>query len=100
MLGRVQVPQFARRPPQPSPSGPQVAPACAQVRGTHAATPPHLLGVPPPPQIWVPVHVPQLGVSPPHPSATGPHVAPTDAHVLGTQGPPSVTGTPPPHTLY
>jgi hypothetical protein len=45
----LQVPQF-KRPPQPSATGPQVAPTDAHVRGMQLSLPPHTLGVPPPPQ--------------------------------------------------
>jgi hypothetical protein len=36
-----QVPQLGVRPPQPSPTWPQFAFACAQVRGVQVAPPPH-----------------------------------------------------------
>jgi hypothetical protein len=71
-----QVPQ-AKRPPQPSATVPQLAPAAAQVVGLQ----PQTFVVPPPPQVWpVPEHVPHESV-PPHPSATEPQFLPRVAHV-------------------
>src|SRR5438874_1751036 len=70
-------------PPQPSPMGPQLAPAAAQVRGVQAGGP-HTLGVPPPPQVSGAVHMPQSS-TPPQPSPTGPQLAPASAHVRAVQ---------------
>jgi hypothetical protein len=84
-----QPPQF-RMPPQPSPIGPQFAPAVAHVSGVQPPTElPQTLGVPAPPQMSGFAHVPQSS-SPPHPSATGPQFAPTLSHVRGAHAPPSV----------
>jgi hypothetical protein len=93
-----------RSPPQPSDTGPQVAPALAQVRGTHALLPPpgtpHTLARPPPPQASAPAQVPHIS-SPPQPSATGPQVAPALAQVRGTHAlPPQRPGAPPPPQLW
>jgi hypothetical protein len=51
------VPQW-RSPPQPSATGPQLAPADAQVFGVQWSFPPHTFGVPPPPQYSGEVHAP------------------------------------------
>ena len=40
-----------RRPPQPSPAGPQLKPSSAQVFGTQSMAPPQTPSVPPPPQV-------------------------------------------------
>src|SRR5512140_2508174 len=94
IAGGVQVPQLAMRPPQPSPTGPQLAPSCAHVLGTHGEPPsapprPHVL-VPPPPQYAGAVQVPQSSGLP-QPSPCVPHVAPSRAHVFGVHDePPSV----------
>jgi hypothetical protein len=56
------VPQLAVRFPQPSETSPQVAPACAHVRGVQdppLPLPPHVNNVPPPPQVSGEVQVPQ-----------------------------------------
>ncbi len=83
-------------PPQPSATGPQFAPASWQVVGVQFGLP-HWFGVPPPPQVVLPLHVPQLAVTPPQPSASTPHVAPSSAHVFGVQfGSPQIPAVPPP----
>jgi hypothetical protein len=68
-------------PPQPSATGPQLAPAWAQVLGVQGM-PPHTLGLPPPPQVWGAVQSPQL-MMPPQPSPMGPQLALTSAQVTG-----------------
>ena len=60
---------------------PQLAPAPAQVVGTHT---PHTLAVPPPPQVAGDAHEPQSRV-PPHPSLIAPQLAPVEARFLGVQ---------------
>ncbi len=98
-----QVPHI-KRPPQPSLTGPQFAPADAQVRGTHAPAPPQRPGMPPPPQVCGATQVPHIR-SPPHPSLTGPQSAPASAQVRRTHptpaskvalGAPQTLGVPPP----
>jgi hypothetical protein len=59
--------------PQPSPAGPQLTPACAQLSGTHPLEPAHWPGIPPPPQVCGGVQVPQLAMTPPQPLLAGPH---------------------------
>jgi hypothetical protein len=105
MFGAVQVPHWIVAP-HPSPIGPQFAPIDAQVLGVHIGGPasgklPHTFGVPPPPQVAVPLHEPQFRRWP-QPSATIPQVAPIVAHVLGTHCdvPPQVLGTPPPPHVW
>ena len=94
-------------PPQPSAITPQfigmpddVTQTVLAVAGTQPAAPPHWFGVPPPPQVSVPVHVTQgAGMSPPQPSDCWPHSVATlgSAHVFGTQAaPPQTLGVPPP----
>jgi hypothetical protein len=57
----------------------------------HAALPPHLLGVPPPPQVCGGVQVPHWS-TPPQPSPAGPHSTACCAQVRGVQaGPESGT---------
>src|ERR1700733_10659376 len=99
ICGGVHVPQLWMRPPQPSPTGPQLSPSCAHVLGTQSTPPstppwPHWFG-PAPPQNAGATQLPQLIVLP-QPSPCVPQVAPSCAHVLGVHGvPPS---TPPcPH---
>jgi hypothetical protein len=60
--------------------------------------PPHLYGVPPPPQVAGAVHVPQL-MTLPQPSPIEPHSAPNAAQVVGVQVPPLHGGqlSSPPH---
>src|ERR1700722_14090002 len=61
-------------PPHPSATTPQfIAPEQAAT-GMHAATPPHTLGVPPPPQVAGAVQEPQVYVLP-HPSPTSPQLS-------------------------
>src|SRR5262245_55921831 len=95
--GAVQLPHW-RSPPQPSATGPQFAPASAQVRGVQrgasappsaAAPVPHTLG-PPPPQVWPVGQAPQSSRLP-QPSATGPQFAPTWAQVRGMHAVPPHT---------
>ncbi len=91
-LGRPPPPQLSpvaqlphsRRPPQPSDTGPQFAPAIAQVRGVQPDVPPQRLGIPPPPQVCGAVQDPQLMI-PPQPSPMGPQVAPADSQVTRPQ---------------
>src|SRR5206468_2232718 len=86
LCGVVQVPQLSN-PPQPSATGPQLAPpsiASAQLFGTQPATPPHTLGVPPPPQVSGAKQVPQ-SIELPQPSPAGPQLKPKSAQVFGTQ---------------
>ena len=71
----VQTPQLAVKPPQPSATGPQLAPAWLQVRGVHddEAVPQTL--APPPPQNWPAEQLePQLSVAP-QPSAMPPQLS-------------------------
>src|SRR5262245_1456778 len=70
--------------PQPSPTAPQLAPACAHVRGVHEGAP-HWLATPPPPQVAGDVQVPHERM-PPQPSPTAPQIAPACAHVRGVHG--------------
>jgi hypothetical protein len=110
--GQVAPPSFGphgTRPPQPSAMLPQfigMPPLVTQTvlafAGTHAATPPHSLAVPPPPQLWGATHVTHgAGMSPPQPSACCPHSPDTlgSAHVFGVQGgaPHALAVPPPPH---
>ena len=60
-----------RSPPHPSATGPQLAPASAQVRGVQTYVP-QALGMPPPPQIWPAGQLPHWR-TPPQPSPAGPH---------------------------
>jgi hypothetical protein len=76
----------SRRRPQPSATGPHVAPMDAHVAGTHCDMPPQTLGIPPPPQVSGAVHVPQSRV-PPQPSPACPHWTPSEAQVMGVQLP-------------
>ncbi len=85
------------RPPHPSATGPQLAPAIAQVRGRHDGAP-HVFATPPPPQVVPAAQVPHIN-SPPHPSDTGPQLAPSPAHVRRTQVLPASGAPPVPHTL-
>ena len=64
-------PPQSRLPEQPSLIGPQVVPQAAKVFGTQATVPcPQTSGVPPPPQVSVPVQVvAQLAIWLPQPSA-------------------------------
>src|SRR5262245_10826699 len=80
------LPQLAVKPPQPSATAPQLAPACAHVRGVHEPPPPppHVNNAPPPPHVSGAVHEPQ-SIVPPQPSPIGPHVAFIDAHVTRPQ---------------
>ena len=71
-----------RRPPQPSPAGPQLTPSAAQVVGVHAL--PQTKGVPPPPQVWPAGQLPHW-MTPPQPSPEGPHCTPSAAQVVGVQ---------------
>src|SRR5438309_540458 len=62
---------------------------------------PQTLGMPPPPQVWTPVHATHgAAMPPPHPSACWPHRLATvgSAQVLGvhTGPPPQTLGVPPP----
>jgi hypothetical protein len=90
-------------PPQPSETGPQVAPALAHVRRTQAAAAspappaPHAPGLPPPPQLWPSGQAPQSS-SPPQPSPAGPQPRFCDEQVRGTQPdvPPHWLSRPPP----
>src|SRR6476620_6470269 len=92
----------AIKPPQPSPTlVPQLKPSCAQVLGTQVGAP-HLLGVPPPPQVPL-AQVPQPGLllaslaTPPQPSPAVPQLRPSCAQVFGTQAAePHWPATPPP----
>lgn len=95
VCGAAQVPHISS-PPQPSPTGPQVAPTLAQVRGAHALPPQRLASVAP--QVWPAVQVPHIN-NPPHPSDTGPHVAPTLAQVRATHTTDASPAPPTPHTL-
>ena len=94
----VQAPQL-KSPPQPSATGPQLAPTLAQVRGTQLLAPgvPQTFARPPPPQDCGAVQVPHMS-SPPQPSARGPQLAPASAQVRRVHEPvvPQVFGTPPP----
>jgi hypothetical protein len=65
----------ATTPPQPLAWTPQFIPAEHFVTGMHAAVPPQMLGVPPPPHVAGPEHDPQ-SLLPPHPSLTSPHGTP------------------------
>jgi hypothetical protein len=89
-------------PPQPSAIGPHwtfAAPQSVTVLGLHPLSPPHTLGVPPPPQLCGGVQFPQLR-RPPHPSASGPQeFAGKSVHVFGVQldrPVPHLLGLPPP----
>ena len=77
----MQVPQSSV-PPQPSAIVPQLAPLAPQVVCVQLV--PHLLGMPPPPQLAGAVQLPQSRM-PPQPSATGPQFAPMPTQVLGVQ---------------
>jgi hypothetical protein len=93
--GAAHVPHWSTFP-HPSPTGPQFTPRLEHVLAVHDGAP-HTLLVPPPPQVWLPVHVPQLAVRPPHPSAASPQFTFRDAHVAGVQlGAPQTPGVPPP----
>jgi hypothetical protein len=83
--------------PQPSATGPQLARACVQVRGTQRGAP-HTLATPPPPQVVPAGQVPHIR-SPPQPSATGPQLALALPHVRGTHDRPASAAPPEPHTL-
>jgi hypothetical protein len=106
--GKVQEPQFAVTPPQPSAWEPQVpAGKLAQVFGLQMAPPsgatplfPPQMLAPPPPQNCGLVQVPQL-MRPPQPSAAWPQFWPAGHVVAGTQGTPPSGFSPvlPPHWL-
>src|SRR4051812_16773091 len=73
-------------PPQPSPTKPQVAPACMQVRGVQLVEP-HCPATPPAPQDWPAAQVPQFSV-PPQPSPVVPQPTLSVAQLIGVQLPP------------
>ena len=74
---------------------PHSAPTEAQVRGWQVG-PPHIPGVPPPPQVWPAGQLPQFSI-PPQPSSLGPHCSFREAQVAGMQAPlPQTPGLPPP----
>jgi len=72
-----QIPQLMM-PPQPSPTEPQVAFACWQVRGTHVLLP-HTPGDPPPPHMSPGLVQMPHWRRPPQPSPSGPQLAPASA---------------------
>lgn len=89
----LQVPQFGVSAPQPSPTWPHDALACAQFRGWQVFAAPQTFGVPEPPHVWPDtVHAPHEIVLP-QPSAYAPQFNPTGHDVRATQ-PPSTNETP------
>jgi hypothetical protein len=90
IAGAVQLPQWSRFP-QPSPTGPQFAAACVQVRGTQGVLgTPQVFAAPPPPHVAGALQLPHMMMLP-QPSAIGPQVAPADMHVRGTHTGPAST---------
>jgi hypothetical protein len=60
---------------------------------------PHLLGVPPPPHVFIGPHAFPQSTTLPHPSEAEPHSTPMAVHDFGVHGVlPHLFGPPPPHT--
>jgi NAD(P)-dependent dehydrogenase (short-subunit alcohol dehydrogenase family) len=92
--GAVHTPH-CRRPPQPSPAGPQSRPCCVQVFGVQLGEP-QLPGLPPPPHVCPAGHDPQSSAMP-QPSPAGPQLSPWAVQVVGVQPWfPQTPGLPPP----